>query len=376
MTDISQNKAAEFLPMVDFFAIRGKAISIEPFGSGHINDTYRICTDMEDGPNYMLQRINNHVFKNVEHLMQNISLVCNHIKNKLASAKVAHIEDKVLSPIPTKAGKLFFKDDQSNYWRIFILIENTKSYDIVETVQQAREGGRAFGEFQAMLSDLNPLDVHEVIPNFLNIASRLRDFKVAVDKNVVNRVSEVLPEIHFIQERENKMNTILNMAAKSQIPLRITHNDTKFNNVLLNQEDKAQCVIDLDTVMPGYVAYDFGDAIRTIINSTAEDEIDLNKIKLNIPLFEAYTKGYLETAHHFLYPMEINSLVDGVLLLPYMQAIRFLTDYLNGDTYYKINHPNHNLQRTKAQVRLVIEIEKHEELLRNIVKREANVYLS
>ncbi|MDM8175149.1 aminoglycoside phosphotransferase family protein [Olivibacter sp. 47] len=166
------------------------------------------------------------------------------------------------------------------------------------------------------------------------------------------------------------------MAAKSQIPLRITHNDTKFNNVLLNKEDKAQCVIDLDTVMPGYVAYDFGDAIRTIINSAAEDEADLDRIKLNIPLFEAYTKGYLETAHHFLYPMEIKSLVDGVLLLPYMQMIRFLTDYLNGDTYYKISHPTHNLQRTKAQMRLVIEIEKHEELLRDLVKREANVYLS
>ncbi|MCL4637440.1 MAG: aminoglycoside phosphotransferase family protein, partial [Olivibacter sp.] len=249
-------------------------------------------------------------------------------------------------------------------------------YDIVETIQQAREGGRAFGNFQAMLSDLNPLDVHEVIPNFLNIASRLRDFRDAINKNMASRVDEVRSEIDFIQERENKMNTILNMAAKSQIPLRITHNDTKFNNVLLNKEDKAQCVIDLDTVMPGYVAYDFGDAIRTIINSAAEDEADLDRIKLNIPLFEAYTKGYLETAHHFLYPMEIKSLVDGVLLLPYMQMIRFLTDYLNGDTYYKISHPTHNLQRTKAQMRLVIEIEKHEELLRDLVKREANVYLS
>src|SRR5690606_1473657 len=376
MIDMPNNKAAEFLPIVNFFAIKGKAVDIEPFGSGHINDTYRICTDLEEGPNYMLQRINNHVFKNVEHLMQNIALVCNHIKHKLIGQNEKDAEGKVLTPVPTKNGDLFFKDEKNNYWRIFILIENTKSYDIVETIQQAREGGRAFGNFQAMLSDLNPLDVHEVIPNFLNIASRLRDFRDAINKNMASRVDEVRSEIDFIQERENKMNTILNMAAKSQIPLRITHNDTKFNNVLLNKEDKAQCVIDLDTVMPGYVAYDFGDAIRTIINSAAEDEADLDRIKLNIPLFETYTKGYLETAHHFLYPMEIKSLVDGVLLLPYMQMIRFLTDYLNGDTYYKISHPTHNLQRTKAQMRLVIEIEKHEELLRDLVKREANVYLS
>ncbi|MEH6308339.1 aminoglycoside phosphotransferase family protein [Olivibacter sp. CPCC 100613] len=376
MIDIPKSKAAEFLPIVNFFAIKGKAINIEPFGSGHINDTYKICTDLEKGPNYMLQRVNNHVFKNVEHLMQNVALVCNHIREKLIGLNEANVDGKVLTPIPTKEGKLFFKDERNNYWRVFILIENTKSYDMVETVQQAREGGRAFGNFQAMLSDLNPHDVHEVIPNFLNIASRLRDFKEATNKNMANRIEEVQSEIDFILERENKMNTILNMAAKSQIPLRITHNDTKFNNVLLNGDDKVQCVIDLDTVMPGYVAYDFGDAIRTIINSAAEDEIDLDKIKLNIPLFEAYTKGYLEAAYHFLYPMEINSLVDGVLLLPYMQMIRFLTDYLNGDTYYKINHPTHNLQRTRAQMRLVIEIEKKEELLRDIVKKEANVYLS
>ncbi|WP_134088141.1 phosphotransferase enzyme family protein [Olivibacter sp. XZL3] len=376
MIETPNSKATELLSIVDFFAIKGKAVDIAPFGSGHINDTYKVRTESKGGPNYMLQRINNHVFKNVEHLMHNIELVCNHIKKKLIVSGETNIQEKTLTPIPTKEGKLFFNDAKNNYWRIFILIENTKTYDIVETAQQAGEGGRAFGKFQAMLADLNPHDVYEVIPNFLNIASRLRDFKDAANKNAAKRMAEVVHEIDFIQHRENKMNTILNMASKSQIPLRITHNDTKFNNVLLNKEDRAQCVVDLDTVMPGYVAYDFGDAIRTIINSAAEDEADLDKIKLNIPLFEAYTVGYLETAHQFLYPMEINSLVDGVLLLPYMQMIRFLTDYLNGDTYYKVSHPTHNLQRTKAQMRLVIEIEKHEQLLRDIVKKAANLYLS
>jgi len=374
MIDINNNSAATFLPIVDFFSIDGQPIRIEPFGSGHINDTYKIYTHADEKPNYMLQRINTNVFRNVDHLMNNIDVVCKHIKEKLRPDEEKKIEDRVLTPIPTKEGKFYHKDGDGNYWRVFILIEGTKTYDIVETTQQAEEGGKAFGQFQAMLADLNPHDVYEVIPNFLNIASRLKDFKEALDKNSANRALAVQGEVDFILERENKMNTILSMAAKSQIPLRITHNDTKFNNVLLNSKDEAQCVIDLDTVMPGYVAYDFGDAIRTIINRAAEDEADLEKVKLNIPLFEAYTKGYLKMAQHFLYPMEVKSLVDGVLLLPYMQMVRFLTDYLNGDTYYKINHPQHNLQRTRAQMKLVSEIEQHEFLLRDIVEKEANAY--
>jgi hypothetical protein len=374
MIDTDNTKAIAYLPIVNFFVIEGQPTSIEPFGSGHINDTYKIVTDLKDHPNYMLQRINNNVFKNVDHLMANLAIVCNHIRKKLETMEEDNIEGKVLTPIPTHDGQLYYRDAQNTYWRMFILIEGTKTYDIVETTRQAEEGGNAFGRFQAMLADLNPHDIHEVIPNFLNIASRLRDFKEAVSRNVAKRAEKVQEEINFVLARENKMNTVLDMASKSQIPLRITHNDTKFNNVLLNQADEAQCVIDLDTVMPGYVAYDFGDAIRTIINSAAEDEADLNKVTLNIPLFEAYTSGYLESAHHFLYPMEVKSLVDGVLLLPYMQVVRFLTDYLNGDTYYKISHAEHNLQRTKAQMKLVIEIEKHEKELRSIVKRKAHIY--
>lgn len=376
MIDTDNTKAIAYLPIVSFFAIEGQPLSIEPFGSGHINDTYKIVTNLKDRPNYMLQRINNNVFKNVDHLMTNIAIVCNHIKKKLETMGEENIEDKVLTPILTNDGQLYYRDAKDNYWRMLILIEHTKTYDIVETIRQAEEGGKAFGRFQAMLSDLNPHDIQEVIPDFLNIASRLRNFREAISRNVVDRVVNVQREIEFIFARENKMNTVLDMAAKSQIPLRITHNDTKFNNVLLNKDDEAQCVIDLDTVMPGYVAYDFGDAIRTIINSAAEDEEDLNKVTLNIPLFEAYTAGYLEKAHHFLYPMEVRSLVDGVLLLPYMQMVRFLTDYLNGDTYYKVNHAEHNLQRTKAQMKLVIEIEEHEEELRSIVEKRADNYLT
>jgi len=374
MINISQTQAKLYLAIMDFFSINGVASAIEPFGSGHINDTFKVVTNQPFGPCYLLQRINTHVFKDVDKLMKNIDRICKHIKHKLESEAVSHPEMKVPTLIPTKNDTLYHRDELGQYWRVFILLEGTKSYDIVASDKQAREGGKAFGQFQRLLADLSPYEVYEVIPNFLHIGSRLKDFKDALQRNQADRAASVEEEIQFILDRENQMNSILDMAAKSQIPLRITHNDTKFNNVLLNEKDEAQCVVDLDTVMPGYVAYDFGDAIRTIINSAAEDESDLTKIKLNIPFFRAYTEGYLQEAHHFLYAMEINSLIDGVLLLPYMQTVRFLTDYLNGDTYYKISYPMHNLVRSRAQMKLVQEIEHHETLLRQIVRDEAAIY--
>ena len=216
--------------------------------------------------------------------------------------------------------------------------------------------------------------LYEVIPNFCHIGSRLADFHVALKNDAAKRKESIKEEIDFIQEREKNMNAILEMAERNEIPLRVTHNDTKFNNVLLDSNDQAKCVIDLDTVMPGYVAYDYGDAIRTIINRAAEDEPNLEKITLNIPLFKAYTEGYFEQASQFLTDKEVKSLIKGVLLFPYMQAVRFLTDYLQGDTYYKIQHAEHNLQRTRAQIKLVKEIEKHIDELEAIIEQAAVKY--
>ncbi len=259
---------------------------------------------------------------------------------------------------------------------MFILLDNTRSYDIVETPQQASEGGRAFGQFQRLLVDLDVELIHEVLPDFHHIGKRLDKLGTAIALDAVDRVHRVRDELRFIKHREKRMHAILDLAAEGRLPVRITHNDTKFNNVLLDANDQLQCVIDLDTVMPGYVAYDFGDAIRTIINSVAEDEADLNRIKLNIPLFTAYTAGYFEEAHSFLTPEEAESLIEGVLLLPYMQAVRFLTDFLEGDHYYKIHHADHNLQRTRAQLKLVERLEVHEPELRAIVARVMNRYYS
>lgn len=360
--------------IVKQFDIKGQAVHVKEFGSGHINDTYRVYTDNDDEPDYLLQRINHHVFKDVALLMNNMKVVTDHLKRKMTNAGVANVQNRVITLIPTCDNQLYYLDETGNYWRMLVLIEGTKSYDIVEKESQAREGGKAFGEFQSYLADLDASTIGYTIPNFCNIQFRMKNFHHALDQDAVLRRAEVKEQEDYILARENQMDSIIQMAERNELPLRITHNDTKFNNVLLDADDKAQCVVDLDTVMPGYVAYDFGDAIRTIINSAAEDEADLSKITLNIPLFKAYTEGYFETASRFLTAKETESLLEGVLLFPYMQAVRFLTDYLEGDVYYKIQHEKHNFQRAKAQLKLAYEVENHRDTLKNIIESAATKY--
>ncbi len=362
-------KDIHLLTLISQFEIVGKPLHIQAFGSGHINDTYRVVTDQPKGEHYLLQKINHHVFKNVAVLMRNIQLVCAHIRERLIREGASAVDRKVMTPVVLRDKSAhYLVDHEGNYWRVFVLIGDTKSYDIVETEQQAFEGGLAFGNFQRLLSDMDPETLKETIPDFLNIETRLKRFREVLSEDVLGRAAQAKGEIRFILERGERMSSILDSAGRGLIPLRITHNDTKFNNVLLDRSDHFQCVIDLDTVMPGYVAYDFGDAIRTIINRAAEDEEDLQKIQLNIPLFNAFTKGYLQEVSAFILPAELDSLIDGVLLLPYMQAVRFLTDYLEGDHYYKTSHSGHNLQRTRAQVKLVQEVESAERELRRILQ--------
>ncbi|MHC8950184.1 phosphotransferase enzyme family protein [Sphingobacterium hungaricum] len=360
-------------PPANQFKLNGHVVSIVPFGSGHINDTFKVQTDSDEKNAYLLQKINHQIFQDVDGLMNNIKEVCKHIKSKLSHLNAEEVEKHSMTLIETKNGESFCKDEEGNYWRVFKLIENTKSYDIVETPAQAFSGGKAFGQFQKQLSDLPAEKLTEILPNFHNIDFRLGNLKEAIAKNEANRVGQVEDLLSYISNRESKMRTILKMGNRGELPVRITHNDTKFNNVLLDEDDKVQCVIDLDTVMPGYIAYDFGDAIRTIINSAAEDEADLDKIKLNIPLFQAYAEGYLSEAKDFLTENELETLLHGVYLLPYMQAVRFLTDYLNGDTYYKVHYSDHNLVRTKSQLKLVDELEKHHEELKLILHDSISV---
>jgi len=349
------------------FKIDADIASALPFGSGHINDTYRIKNSDPDGIDYLLQRINHHIFKDVPGLMQNLLYVTGHLKQKLSEVPASDLEKEVMTIVETRDGNAYFKDNDGHYWRVFHFLKNTRSYDQVTTGQQAYEGGKAFGRFQALLADMEPGLIKDTIPNFHNIESRLAKFEQAIRADKVGRLYKVFHEVEFIRRRADEMSEILRSGRAGLLPLRIIHNDTKFNNVLLDSNDHAQCVIDLDTVMPGYVAYDFGDSIRTIANMASEDEEKVELIDINISLFESYTKGYLNEAQHFLTKTELDSLLKGVLFLPYEQTVRFLTDYLEGDHYYKIHSPDHNLQRTRAQLALLKKLEENREQLGRII---------
>jgi Ser/Thr protein kinase RdoA (MazF antagonist) len=356
--------------IISRFKINGTVTSARPFGTGHINDTYRVITDTRH--DYLLQRVNHFVFKDVPGLMSNLVYVTNHLKQKLAAIPGANPDKEVLTLIENNDGGYFIENTNGNYWRVFTFLKDTKSYDQVLTAPQATEGGKAFGKFQAQLADLDTELIVDTIPNFHNVEYRLQNLDKAIAADSVKRLNKVQAEIEYIDQRREKMGRILQLGRDGVLPKRIIHNDTKFNNILLDIHDKAQCVIDLDTVMPGYVAYDFGDAIRTIINTAAEDESDLSLINLNIALFTAYTKGYLQQATDFLTEAELHSLIDGVLLLPYTQFVRFLSDYLDGDRYYKIHSPQHNLQRARAQLQLLKKLEEAKDQLNDIILKTWN----
>jgi hypothetical protein len=368
------NPAYEISSILENFCLEGKAASVSAYGSGHINDTFCIRNSFSGYPDYLLQRINHHVFKDVPSLMKNIVQVAMHLKNKTLLSAHSNPDKNVITLIKTKQNLDFFKDNAGNYWRMYIFLKDTRSYDLVSTELQAIEGGMAFGRFQSLLSDMDASLLSETIPDFHNIEKRLLAFEKAIEDDTFHRVNGVLQEINFVQNRQKDMCTIQRWGDTGKLPRRITHNDTKFNNILFDQNDKAQCIIDLDTVMPGYIAFDFGDAIRTIINTMPEDEQDLNKIDLNIPLFKSFTNGYLKEAGEFLTVTEIESLMPGVLLLPYMQGVRFLTDYLQGDTYFKTGFDTHNLQRVRAQFQLLRKLEANYEVLKNIITDAGVVY--
>ncbi|RZK65464.1 MAG: desulfatase [Pedobacter sp.] len=364
-------KAANMVEILTKFNFESNSIKVKPFGSGHINDTYLIEYSDSD-MKFLLQRINHHVFKDVDILMDNIIKVTTHIRDKVSKKYPNKSDERAMIAIKALDGKYYHQDSNGNYWRVFNYLNNTKSYDIVKTENQAFEGGKAFGEFQAFLSDLPTTQTKETIINFHNIHSRLNNLRAAIAEDRFDRVKQVRREIELINSRSSDMEYVPRKGNEGKLPLRVIHNDTKFNNVLLDQADKAQCVIDLDTVMPGYVAYDFGDAIRTIINTASEDEKDLNKININLSLYSAFTKGYLTETLNFLEDEEIESLAEGAMLFPYMQAVRFLTDFIEGDHYYKTEFEAHNLQRTRAQLQLFLRMDAASATLKNIVNDVVN----
>ena len=350
----------ELLNILDQFTLAEKVVSAEPFGNGHINDTLKV-TNEKGEIKYVLQRINHLIFTNVDMLQNNINIVTNHIRKKLEAKGESDIDRKVLTFLPTKDGKPYYFDGDS-YWRVCLFIPNSKSYEEV-TPELSYEAGKAFGDF------LPEGSLGETIPNFHNMEFRLEQFHDAVKANTAGRLEEVKDLIEEIEKRAEAMCIQERLYREGKLQKRTNHCDTKVNNMMFDADtDKVLCVIDLDTVMPGFVLSDIGDFIRTGANTGAEDDENLDNVNVNMDIFKAYTRGYMETAKAFLSPLEISLLPYGGRLLTYMQTVRFLTDYINGDTYYKIHSPKHNLIRTKAQFKLLQSLEEHAEEMDNFMK--------
>lgn len=353
-------------PILSQFAIHTPVGDPRPLKVGLINDSYVVPALLPGSPSYFLQKINHHIFKDVEVLQQNIALVTDHIRRKLLTTGTADVDNRVLQLVPTHTGKLYCQDENGNYWRMYLLI-NGHSQETVNA-ESAKLAGEAFGQFQQMLADLPADQVKESIPNFHNIGFRIQQLQEAVAADVAGRVSAEEGMIEELLSRADEMDIVQRLHQDGAIPKRINHCDTKVNNVLFADDGTVLCIVDLDTVMPGFVFSDFGDFMRTAACTAPEDESDLDKIHVKMDIFEAYASGYLKTAT-FLTPKEKELLPFGCLMMSYMQAVRFMTDYLNGDTYYKIRYPQHNLVRAKAQMRLWQEQEKLLEQMKNIINQ-------
>jgi len=336
------------------FQIEDKITVVEPFGNGHINDTF-LGKTREGKAKYVLQRINYHIFKDVDLLSNNIRIVTSHISEKLTASGETDVNRKVLIFIPADDGK-FYHFDGNSYWRVCLYISGSKTYNEINP-ELSYQAGKAFGRFQSMLSDLPEGTLGETIPNFHNMEFRLKQFRESIEANAAGRLDEAQELVDALLERSETYCVQERLYREGKLKKRINHCDTKVNNILFDEEGNVLCVIDLDTVMPGFVLSDIGDFIRTACNTGAEDDENLDRIQVNMDIFKAYMRGYMETAKDFLTPLETGMLPYGGRLLTYMQTVRFLTDYLNGDTYYKIHSPKHNWQRSLAQFKFLRELE-------------------
>ncbi|MBQ3673914.1 MAG: HAD-IA family hydrolase [Paludibacteraceae bacterium] len=353
--------------VLNHFAIPNEIEDPQPLRIGFINDSFVVHSKRVGEKSYCLQRINHHVFKNVEGLMRNIQIVTDHIRKKLQEAGERDIERKVLQLVQTNEGTLYHKSFDGSYWRLYVLVEPATSQEKV-TPMSAELTGEAFGRFQRQLADL-PFDaLCESIPNFHNMEFRLQELDEALARDAAGRKESCQEIIDAINSRREEMCLAERLFREGKLPKHINHCDTKVNNVLFDEQGRPICIVDLDTVMPGFVFSDFGDFMRTAANTGDEDDRNLDNIHVDMNVFEAYTRGYLREAT-FLTDLEKDLLPYGCRLLSYMQTVRFFTDYINGDTYYKIQFPKHNLVRTRAQLRLLEEQEKVEEQMQEILKR-------
>ncbi len=347
--------------IISQFDYSGTLCDCRVFGSGHINTTYLLT--FEDGgavQKYILQQVNPHVFKNIESLMENIFKVTSYLGDEIR--RFGGDENReALHYIKTRCGKNFYVAADGSYYRSYVFVENSVSYNSVDNPELFKESGIAFGRFQRLLSDFPANSLVETIPDFHNTAKRFEcEFLPAVAADKMGRASACAAEIEFVKDRREYCSRLVDLQAHGVIPTRVTHNDTKLNNVLFDKNTgKAICVIDLDTVMPGLAHYDFGDSIRFGANTAAEDEADLSKVSVNLEYFKAYAEGFLSEAGQSLNQDEKQQLAFASLLMTLECGMRFLTDYLNGDVYFKTDYPEHNLVRAKNQLALVADMEKH-----------------
>ena len=340
---------ADLTPIIKNFPEVGEVQEIKALTSGLINQTYLVKTLDEKAPNYVLQRINNNIFCDVDMLQHNIEVVTSHIRQKLVAANEDDIERKVLRFIPATDGKTYYKDE-TGYWRVSVFIPESQTLEAV-TPESSYLAGLKFGEFQAMLADV-PEQLGEVIPKFHNMEFRLQQLREAVAENKADRLAEVQDIVDAIERDAEKMCSAEQLHREGKLPKRICHCDTKVSNMMFDMEGKVLCVIDLDTIMPSFIFSDFGDFLRSAANTGKEDDDNLDNVRFNMDIFKAFAKGYIESAKVFLTPLEIEMLPYAAQLFPYMQAVRFLADYINGDTYYQTKYAEHNLVRTKAQYKL------------------------
>lgn len=348
----------------DQFSFDGEFVSAEPYGGGHINDTYKVVYRVGEKENqYILQRINSHVFKKPVEVMENIGKVTAYLNGLGKNGQY-----EVMELILTKDGKTFYEEN-GDFYRAFVFVKDALSYDYSKDLETIYESGRAFGNFQKMLSKFPQAELHETIPNFHNTVERYKTFCRSLEKDTQFRKDDCLAEVKFALEHEGLTHLVVDELAKGTVPVRVTHNDTKINNVLFDiHTGKGKCVIDLDTVMPGSLLYDYGDSIRSSAATAIEDEPDLDKVWWDKERFTAFTKGYLEEVKDTLTEKEKELMPYAGILITYEIGLRFLTDYLDGDVYFKTHYPKHNLVRAKNQFKFAADMEKHIDELKQIVE--------
>ncbi|MBR7164078.1 MAG: aminoglycoside phosphotransferase family protein [Clostridia bacterium] len=362
-------KGYDYKELCSKFAYKGDYIGARIYGEGHINETLLIETT---GRRYILQRVNSDVFKEPVHVIDNVVAVTEYLHNRIIS-NFGDPYRETLTLIPAKDGTYYHQTEQGDVFRMYLFIDNARSYQSIENPEMFYRVAKTFGHFQTLLKAFPAEKLHETIPKFHDTVDRYRLFKEAIEKDRVGRRSEVQKEINFFLEREKEAALVVDAIKTGEIPLRVTHNDTKLNNVLIDDATgEGVCVIDLDTVMPGSMLYDFGDSIRFGASTATEDETDLSKVWMNLELFEQYTKGYIEELKSSFTPKEVELLAFSAKLMTLECGMRFLTDHLNGDVYFRIHKKNHNLDRARTHIKLVTDMETKMERMNEIVYQYYN----